>query len=200
MCRSLYLAERSCTRTFVCSLFFFNDTATTEIYTLSLHDALPISSLVQSGPRLERRGGAGGGIQGDSRLARRIDYARGSDCASPDTQPKFRQKANCLVPSSTRMSARYDRIDTDALEVQNERIKIRKRPPLEPRTHDARFGDISSPGGDRSRPYLPRAAGPGQHWPGGRQHAPPQRRAREPIPCQDSPRRRRLYPHRLRKH
>src|SRR5438067_10710198 len=26
-----------------CFLFFFNDTATTEIYTLSLHDALPIS-------------------------------------------------------------------------------------------------------------------------------------------------------------
>src|SRR3712207_7065501 len=26
-----------------CLLFFFNDTATTEIYTLSLHDALPIS-------------------------------------------------------------------------------------------------------------------------------------------------------------
>src|SRR3712207_9158590 len=25
-------------------IFFFNDTATTEIYTLSLHDALPISS------------------------------------------------------------------------------------------------------------------------------------------------------------
>src|SRR3712207_8236574 len=25
-----------------CDLFFFNDTATTEIYTLSLHDALPI--------------------------------------------------------------------------------------------------------------------------------------------------------------
>ena len=26
-----------------CTSFFFNDTATTEIYTLSLHDALPIS-------------------------------------------------------------------------------------------------------------------------------------------------------------
>src|SRR5256885_11798819 len=26
-----------------CRFFFFNDTATTEIYTLSLHDALPIS-------------------------------------------------------------------------------------------------------------------------------------------------------------
>src|SRR2546430_7986356 len=27
----------------IATLFFFNDTATTEIYTLSLHDALPIS-------------------------------------------------------------------------------------------------------------------------------------------------------------
>ena len=26
----------------VCFIFFFNDTATTDIYTLSLHDALPI--------------------------------------------------------------------------------------------------------------------------------------------------------------
>jgi len=30
-------------RCFVFLFFFFNDTATTEIYTLSLHDALPIS-------------------------------------------------------------------------------------------------------------------------------------------------------------
>src|SRR6478609_11678100 len=30
--------------------FFFNDTATTEIYTLSLHDALPISSWISSSP------------------------------------------------------------------------------------------------------------------------------------------------------
>src|SRR2546430_11498748 len=28
------------------SFFFFNDTATTEIYTLSLHDALPISAFL----------------------------------------------------------------------------------------------------------------------------------------------------------
>src|SRR3712207_7653794 len=33
-------------------LFFFNDTATTEIYTLSLHDALPISP---AGPSRNRR-------------------------------------------------------------------------------------------------------------------------------------------------
>src|SRR2546430_3370909 len=30
-----------------CIFFFFNDTATTEIYTLSLHDALPISAGLQ---------------------------------------------------------------------------------------------------------------------------------------------------------
>src|SRR5947199_6453257 len=35
--------------------FFFNDTATTEIYTLSLHDALPISTLgTDSSPRMRR--------------------------------------------------------------------------------------------------------------------------------------------------
>src|SRR3712207_6855397 len=37
-------------------LFFFNDTATTEIYTLSLHDALPICPT----PRGPRGGGRGG--------------------------------------------------------------------------------------------------------------------------------------------
>src|SRR3712207_7886764 len=37
--------------------FFFNDTATTEIYTLSLHDALPIST---RRPRRRHRRRAGG--------------------------------------------------------------------------------------------------------------------------------------------
>src|SRR2546422_3135608 len=39
--------------------FFFNDTATTEIYTLSLHDALPISVFVV------RRGGPSRGSRTD---------------------------------------------------------------------------------------------------------------------------------------
>src|SRR5258705_8868140 len=37
----------------MCSFFFFNDTATTEIYTLSLHDALPISSIVPADAKVE---------------------------------------------------------------------------------------------------------------------------------------------------
>src|SRR3712207_7184653 len=45
----------------MCSLVFFNDTATTEIFTLSLHDALPICSgavvAERSGPLFVRRPG-----------------------------------------------------------------------------------------------------------------------------------------------
>src|SRR5215207_2942793 len=41
------------------NIFFFNDTATTEIYTLSLHDALPISGgelMVEDAFAIARRG------------------------------------------------------------------------------------------------------------------------------------------------
>src|SRR3712207_8091710 len=55
-------------------MFFFNDTATTEIYTLSLHDALPISRAGR-GPRRRPVGGPGttgraGGGRGRPRRAR----------------------------------------------------------------------------------------------------------------------------------
>src|SRR6266498_5810258 len=47
-------------------IFFFNDTATTEIYTLSLHDALPISNL---GDLVGDRGRVGpGNMDLDGRL------------------------------------------------------------------------------------------------------------------------------------
>src|SRR5712672_4593477 len=42
--------------------FFFNDTATTEIYTLSLHDALPISGAAAGGAR---RAGQGRAVEPD---------------------------------------------------------------------------------------------------------------------------------------
>src|SRR2546422_1473565 len=48
--------------------FFFNDTATTEIYTLSLHDALPISGL---GRRRDP-----GGVPARARLGPRQRHAR----------------------------------------------------------------------------------------------------------------------------
>src|SRR2546429_4545280 len=62
--------------------FFFNDTATTEIYTLSLHDALPISSVpsrrsnstpsVRSTARPSRRQRAGRSEEHTSELQSRL--------------------------------------------------------------------------------------------------------------------------------
>src|SRR5258708_12467462 len=48
------------------SFFFFNDTATTEIYTLSLHDALPISRSCSSSCLTSM---SGGGSDVESRSA-----------------------------------------------------------------------------------------------------------------------------------
>src|SRR5215475_16032917 len=47
--------EETARMLFRCSFFFFNDTATTEIYTLSLHDALPIFSSSSGGRSYPRR-------------------------------------------------------------------------------------------------------------------------------------------------
>src|SRR3989449_8233423 len=53
-----------------CTLFFFNDTATTEIYTLSLHDALPISCGARP-PRRTRHEATGAGPPRQRRWQRR---------------------------------------------------------------------------------------------------------------------------------
>src|SRR5256886_10359038 len=56
-----------------CFFFFFNDTATTEIYTLSLHDALPIStprSTAASAASMSRSSS----VRGTSRRARSEEH------------------------------------------------------------------------------------------------------------------------------
>src|SRR3972149_3655615 len=62
-----------------CLFFFFNDTATTEIYTLSLHDALPISGYPLQDGALAYRGPAGADAQphGEESLRRERRRARG---------------------------------------------------------------------------------------------------------------------------
>src|SRR2546422_9313585 len=56
----------------MCFFFFFNDTATTEIYTLSLHDALPISALARHRGVLPRGGHPHpGGLRADRDLSGR---------------------------------------------------------------------------------------------------------------------------------
>src|SRR3712207_6956732 len=57
--------------------FFFNDTATTEIYTLSLHDALPICLLVEVGEGL----GPVEHVPAEDDLKRTVDGIRRSEFA-----------------------------------------------------------------------------------------------------------------------
>src|SRR6266700_5070388 len=64
--------------------FFFNDTATTEIYTLSLHDALPIS-----GPRHDRRSGRRGG---------RLEVSRVPGVAGGLAELAFPQRERAVKP------------------------------------------------------------------------------------------------------
>src|SRR2546422_11180006 len=60
------------------SFFFFNDTATTEIYTLSLHDALPICALAHRRAGCDRRGCRRAGAGGVQRGGERADAGGGA--------------------------------------------------------------------------------------------------------------------------
>src|SRR2546425_1501903 len=82
--------------------FFFNDTATTEIYTLSLHDALPIlrqrcvraTERVRRGDEPERFGGAlHGRVRARRLLHRPSRAARLSIPQSPDRGQRDRHRS-----------------------------------------------------------------------------------------------------------
>src|SRR3712207_8782336 len=64
--------------------FFFNDTATTEIYTLSLHDALPIFHRGTAGGAAHRRRSGGAARRHHHRTRRRLGApAAGADAGRP---------------------------------------------------------------------------------------------------------------------
>src|SRR5256885_10776406 len=74
--------------------FFFNDTATTEIYTLSLHDALPISLLVR------RRHAAAVGHRRNGQLRSRATGCQyGSDDRTEADRKSTRLNSSHLVIS-----------------------------------------------------------------------------------------------------
>src|SRR5690606_40057701 len=72
--------------------FFFNDTATTEIYTLSLHDALPISGC--------RRAGQEAAAGHSRRLSRQSVYqddaAHGRDPSSEEHTSELQSRENLV--------------------------------------------------------------------------------------------------------
>src|SRR3712207_7124734 len=108
----------------ICSFFFFNDTATTEIYTLSLHDALPISGGgAGAGPAPGRTGhgrrrpaapGAGGAGAGGP--------GRGGGAVAGGATPRDRK--------STRLNSSHANISyaVFCLKKKNEAIRITMMP------------------------------------------------------------------------
>src|SRR5256885_16313503 len=104
--------------------FFFNDTATTEIYTLSLHDALPISLRQEIGDadtRGRRRKRRDGGV-GAERLARRVAPVPPGRTRSRRLAVDFEQALH----------------EVDDPEVRQPRARIGRRPPS-PRQAQARL-------------------------------------------------------------
>src|SRR5258708_27214043 len=73
-----------CSRSHCMFFFFFNDTATTEIYTLSLHDALPICLGQRLGRAhaLQHLGGAAAGLAAAGQLQGSEEHT--SELQSPD--------------------------------------------------------------------------------------------------------------------
>src|SRR2546426_8814291 len=77
-------------------LFFFNDTATTEIYTLSLHDALPICP---RGPTASRRGASAHTGARDRRRTGRVNTRSSRSARRRGSPPREDRKSTRLNSS-----------------------------------------------------------------------------------------------------
>src|SRR2546421_8586182 len=93
--------------------FFFNDTATTEIYTLSLHDALPIWALAH--PLRHRRLRGLGAAQSAGAAARRAaaGHSASHDRRVGHGKRRGRAERRALAPpdrKSTRLNSSHDQI------------------------------------------------------------------------------------------
>src|SRR2546428_9541357 len=88
--------------------FFFNDTATTEIYTLSLHDALPIfpATARQARRRDQERSDRRAVLDADRRRPERAALRR----RRPPDHAGTRGPAHALDRKSTRLNSSHDQI------------------------------------------------------------------------------------------
>src|SRR2546430_13581010 len=76
--------------------FFFNDTATTEIYTLSLHDALPISSLGRAACTGERQSRPRPGRSGPAEESREVPWLECSHMRSEEHTSELQSQSNLV--------------------------------------------------------------------------------------------------------
>src|SRR2546430_11938698 len=80
--------------------FFFNDTATTEIYTLSLHDALPISPDCRHSTARPAGGQCAGERDGDPRVQHSALLARSEEHTS-ELQSQSKLVCRLLLEKTT---------------------------------------------------------------------------------------------------
>src|SRR2546430_9029606 len=92
-------------------LFFFNDTATTEIYTLSLHDALPIFVPGGTSPRgLEAHALARSAATTSRLAALRAAQAERSEEHTSELQSQSNLVCRLLLEKKNRLSLYYRRL------------------------------------------------------------------------------------------
>src|SRR5689334_24483864 len=105
------------------SSFFFNDTATTEIYTLSLHDALPISRLPRPGgerrhPPASGRGphrrGADGDLPDGSRILHLGPDRMRSEEHTSELQSQFHLVCRLLLEKKNKNQLSFTHANTNA--------------------------------------------------------------------------------------
>src|SRR3712207_8288424 len=101
--------------------FFFNDTATTEIYTLSLHDALPICIPTRASPA-------------------RIRYSRTMSCADGRSSPVGGRRSTTVRAEAS--ETRYVRLDRKSTRLNSSHANIsyavfclKKKNPHKPMMH-----------------------------------------------------------------
>src|SRR3712207_7578103 len=96
-------------------VFFFNDTATTEIYTLSLHDALPILGVgpAEQEPHRQRVGGLDPAERGEQRRGRpgHVEPCRALDAELQDRK-------------STRLNSSHANISYAVFCLKKKKIKL----------------------------------------------------------------------------
>src|SRR2546430_8819917 len=97
------------------NFFFFNDTATTEIYTLSLHDALPISLGRAAAPRARHR----------SLVADRNGLAGGSELCRPgDASGQAGLVREAQDRKSTRLNSSHSQISYAVFCLKKKNIRL----------------------------------------------------------------------------
>src|SRR2546427_7339596 len=95
-------------------LFFFNDTATTEIYTLSLHDALPICCGTPKG------GGFPCSGRGGSERDLPVDSRRGTAGHQGQPRPSAEDR------KSTRLNSSHSQISYAVFCLKKKKRKVKK--------------------------------------------------------------------------